>query len=143
MPSVTPPAPRNPNMVRAQVHAVCALLCVGMAMPMVACKTQAADTTPDAAPVASVAPPPPPVTAADPVPSAPPTATETAAATAPPPEQQVAMATPPPAPPPPVEPPRPPAPPGFDYFVPGFYRWDGHRYLWERGHWDHRHGRAL
>jgi hypothetical protein len=42
-----------------------------------------------------------------------------------------------------VEPPRPPAPPGFDYWVPGFYRWDGHRYFWERAHWERRHGRAF
>src|ERR1019366_7482170 len=44
-------------MVRAQVQIVCALLCAAMATPLIACKTKAADTAPEAAaPVATAAP---------------------------------------------------------------------------------------
>lgn len=132
-------------MVRAQVHVVCSLLCLAMSVPLVACKSKSADA-PEAGAAASSAPPPS-VSAAETTPSATATAAPaatvaTAAAMAPPPDQQQPLATPPPPPPLVVEPPRPPAPPGFDYWVPGYQRWDGRRYVWERGHWDHRHGRA-
>jgi len=126
-------------MVRAQVQIVCALLCAAMATPLIACKTKAADTAPEAAaPVASTAAPPPSVSAADTAPSAAPSDSaapaETAAALPP-------VATPPPAPPLIVET-RPPPPVGYDFWVPGYHRWDGRRYIWVGGHWDRRHGRT-
>jgi hypothetical protein len=72
-------------------------------------------------------------------------------------EGEVVVAEAPPAPPPVVEPV--PPPPSVDVvWVAGYHRWDGHRYVWERGryarppharahyvqgHWEpHRRGRV-
>jgi hypothetical protein len=54
-----------------------------------------------------------------------------------PPPAEVAEA--PPAPPPPPAPePVPPPPSPEHYWVVGYHRWDGHRYVWERGHYERR-----
>lgn len=44
--------------------------------------------------------------------------------------------TEPPAPPPPVAEPVPQPPAVGMVWVGGYQRWDGHRYVWERGHYD-------
>lgn len=132
--------PRNPTMVRAQVQIVCALLCAAMATPLIACKTKAADSAPEAGAAASTAAPPPSVAAADTAPSATASAADSAAAAPTDTAASAPVATPPPAPPLIVET-RPPPPPGFDFWVPGYHRWDGRRYVWVGGRWDHRHGR--
>jgi hypothetical protein len=57
----------------------------------------------------------------------------------PPPPQQAEVVEAPPPPPPPESEPAPPPPPGPDYgWVPGYQRWNGHSYYWERGHYDRR-----
>jgi hypothetical protein len=59
--------------------------------------------------------------------------------TQPPPPQsepnEVVVANPPPPPPPPPEPAPPPAPPN-GVWVAGYHRWDGQKYVWERGHYE-------
>jgi hypothetical protein len=56
----------------------------------------------------------------------------------PPPSGEVVVESPPEPPPPQAEPP-PPAPPAPDQaWVGGYYRWDGHAYGWERGHYERR-----
>jgi outer membrane biosynthesis protein TonB len=77
------------------------------------------------APPPAVAPPPPqPVVYQQP---APPPAPAEVVVEAPP---------PPPAPPPPEPVPPPPSP--EHYWVVGYHRWDGHAYVWERGHYERR-----
>ncbi|HEX4477572.1 MAG TPA: hypothetical protein VH142_20925 [Polyangiaceae bacterium] len=50
--------------------------------------------------------------------------------------QEVVVENPPPPPPPVYEaPPAPPPQPGMVY-VQGNHRWDGHKYVWEKGHYD-------
>src|SRR5579859_3579583 len=132
---------RNPPMNGARIRTAGALVTLALAVPLVACKTKAADPAPadsaTAAPVTASAPTPPPsVSAADPTPPAP---TPDPAAPPPPAPVGVAVAKPPPPPPPIVEV-RPP-PPGVAaewFFVEGHHRWDGVRYVWERGHWERR-----
>jgi hypothetical protein len=48
---------------------------------------------------------------------------------------EVVVADPPPPPPPQPEPAPPPPPPGAQW-VAGYHRWDGHAYVWERGHYE-------
>jgi WXXGXW repeat (2 copies) len=48
---------------------------------------------------------------------------------------EVVVTDPPPPPPPLVESPPPPPQPGMTW-VAGYHRWDGHNYVWERGHYD-------
>jgi WXXGXW repeat (2 copies) len=48
---------------------------------------------------------------------------------------EVVVADPPPPPPPPPEPAPPPAPAG-QVWVAGYHRWDGHKYVYERGHYE-------
>jgi hypothetical protein len=62
------------------------------------------------------------------------------ARTAPPPpvEGEVVVESPPPPPPPEAEPPPPPSP-GVEFvWVGGYHRWDGRRYVWERGRYERR-----
>jgi hypothetical protein len=55
----------------------------------------------------------------------------------PPPGQEVVVESPPPPPPP--QPETQPASPGVEFeWVAGYHRWDGHRYIWERGRYEHR-----
>ncbi len=78
---------------------------------------------------------------AQPAPIAPPPPTGQFVETPAPPtpeSNEVVVEQPPPPPPPVVEPP-PPAPPSPDQeWVVGSYRWDGHRYDWNRGHFERR-----
>jgi hypothetical protein len=60
---------------------------------------------------------------------------ETEPAGAPVAEGEVVVADPPPPPPPVAEAPPAPGPPGT-VWVAGAHRWDGHAYVWERGHYD-------
>jgi hypothetical protein len=58
---------------------------------------------------------------------------------------EVVVAEAPPAPPPVAEP-VPPPPEAGVVWVAGFHRWDGHRYVWERGHYmrpPHRNARFV
>ena len=49
---------------------------------------------------------------------------------------EVVMAEPPPPPPLPPEPPPPPPPQPGAVWVAGAHRWDGHAYVYEKGHYD-------
>ncbi|HEY2407896.1 MAG TPA: hypothetical protein VGI10_17935 [Polyangiaceae bacterium] len=48
---------------------------------------------------------------------------------------EVVVADPPPPPPPQAEAVPPPPQPGVSW-VPGYHRWDGRAYVWERGHYE-------
>ncbi|HTQ04552.1 MAG TPA: hypothetical protein VMI54_11880 [Polyangiaceae bacterium] len=48
---------------------------------------------------------------------------------------EVVVENPPPPPPPPPEPQPPPPQPG-QVWVAGYHRWDGHQYVYERGHYE-------
>jgi hypothetical protein len=75
----------------------------------------------------------------DPAAPAPPTGQIVDAPPPPTPEpNEVVIEQPPPTPPPIVEPPA-PAPPSPDQvWVAGYYRWEGRRYEWSRGHYERR-----
>jgi hypothetical protein len=51
---------------------------------------------------------------------------------------EVLVAEPPPPPPAPVEAAPPPPPAADTEWVPGYQRWNGHGYQYERGHYEHR-----
>jgi WXXGXW repeat (2 copies) len=59
-------------------------------------------------------------------------------------DELVSESEPPPPPPPPAEVEVAPPPPGPEFFwIAGYHRWDGGRYVWVRGHYERRpHRRA-
>jgi hypothetical protein len=99
-----------------------------------------ADVPPPATPTVTVtaqvqpAPPPPPPA---PPPPPPPQVVEAPPPPAPP-ASEVVVEVPPPAPVVVVEAPPPPSP-GVEFvWAPGYHRWWGGRYVWIRGHYEHR-----